>query len=239
MDSADFKSAIAQQYAKTNNLANGVVVVDRNGSVFYVDQGFEDIFEVDGDRFSSLGNLLPPHIDAAKHLGWIGEKYDEFESAIKEGTAIRASYMSGKGYPRVIKARDSKGTSVAVSIEICPLHVGKDRDLFVAGFISREEQGEPAEAMKAAAEEELADVVGGKYIKSANAWLGVFTRAFMFFRDEVFKGIPGAGILAFIVLSLFGGGIGYLISLHVRGDSNTQIRIEQPPISPDLQPEKR
>lgn len=238
----DFRTAIAQQYSRTNGLANGAVVVDRNGTAFYVDQGFEDIFQVDGDRFTSLANLLPPHVDPVKHLGWVADKYDEFASAIKSGTAIKPSYMSGKGYPRVIKGRTSKGDTVAVSIEICPLQVGKDRDLFVVGFISQEERGErgePAEAMKAAAESELEDVVGGKYIKSADAWFGVYIRAFTFFRDEVFRGVPGAGILAFFCLSLGIGSLVYVGILHFRGDTNTQIRIEQPAIPPDPREEER
>lgn len=232
----DYKAAIISQYRSANAESLAAVVVDRDATVVFAGGGFDAFFGVDGDRVTSLAPFLPERMPADWHLALVARRYDQFKAALTAGEKVDIASMGGRNSARVT-GMTSKG-EVGIAVQLCPLLVGEEKTLFIVGFLQKTDVA-AAEKLAKAAKMDAENVMGGKIFATADAAGERIKGGYTFLAYEVFKGIPGARLWAIaLIFGLLAGG-GYLFYIERRGDTNTQIRIEHSPVSPDLQPQER
>lgn len=231
----DYKTAIISQYRSANAESLAAVVVDRDATVVFASGGFDAFFGVDGDRVTSLAPFLPERMPADWHLALVAHRYDKFKAALDSGEKIDIASMGGKNSARVT-GMTPQG-EIGIAVQLCPLLVGEAKTLYIVGFLQKTDVA-AAEKLAKAAKADAENVMGGKIFATADAAGERIKGAHEFLANDVLRGVPGARVWALVLIGgvLVGGG--YLFYIDRQEPTNTNIRIEQPPI-PDPREEER
>lgn len=197
--------ALEHTYKDAAKYSDGIIVIDRNAKIEYLDLGAQKILGV--SRTDAEGSGLDVFLPLDRrhlHKGWIDKEYAKLDEALQNKTTYKGKIMGGSVNslePRYLSALNFDGNKISIGLEFQPLFWDK-RDGF-AGFISVD----PSQNLKerAIVQNEEAE----KAVKNRQLQLGLdaidaasirFTGGFFFLRNEVFKNGPGASFASFTIM---------------------------------------
>lgn len=199
------EDAISSSYREASRYCDGCLVIDRQGTIEFIDLGAQKILgvkRIDAEG-STLKVFLPDNVKPM-HDSWVEKEFSKLQSALQNKTDYEGRFMGASPNsmkPRYLKAQSFDGNEISIGLEFQPLFWGKDNIGFVA-FITKDPAAqiqERAIAQTSEARQVVKNAQAEMLLGYAERSGNLFARGHSWIRLNVFQDVPGSGFLSFFL----------------------------------------